>query len=305
MTATLDPTTVSPEITVTKLGEHIGAIVHGVRLGGDIDDATAETILDLLAEHEVIFFRGQDHLDDAGQHAFAARLGVPTTPHPTVRSDSDLLPIEGAANSWHTDVSFVDRVPKASILRPVELPPHGGNTTWASTTRAYDRLPDPLKALAENLRALHTNDYDYAGHNATYQRAEYHKEFIRNIFEAEHPVVRVHPETGRRSLLLGHFVKSFAGLSTQDSAPILALLQRRIENPDNTVRWAWQPGDVAIWDNRSTQHFGINDYGDHKRLLRRVTLAGDLPVGVDGREGVALKGDASDYAPVTPARSRG
>ena len=156
MTATLEPTTTAPEITVTKLGEHIGAIVHGVRVDGDIDDATAETILDLLAEHEVIFFRGQDHLDDAGQHAFAARLGVPTTPHPTVRSDSDLLPIEGAANSWHTDVSFVDRVPKASILRPVELPPHGGNTTWASTTRAYDRLPAPLKALAENLRAIHT-----------------------------------------------------------------------------------------------------------------------------------------------------
>ncbi|MDF0529712.1 TauD/TfdA family dioxygenase [Tsukamurella sp. 8F] len=290
-------------LTVTKLGEHIGAVVEGIRLSGDLDRASADHLLDLLAEHEVLIVRGQQHLTDEEQYAFARRLGTPTTPHPTVRPGSDLLPIEGAANSWHTDVSFVDRVPKVSILRAVTLPPYGGATQWASTTRAYDRLPAPLKALADNLRAVHTNDYDYAEHNASYQRAEYHKEFIREIFQTEHPVVRVHPETGRRSLLLGHFVKQFAGLSLADSAALHAVLQRRIENADNTVRWSWTPGDIAIWDNRSTQHFGVNDYGDHTRLLRRVTLAGDVPVGVRGDVSRVLRGDASDYSPIVTARA--
>ena len=160
MTATLEPTTTATGITITKLSEHIGAVVHGVRLGGDIDDATAETLLDLLAEHEVIFFRDQHHLDDAAQHAFAARLGVPTAPHPTVRSDSDLLPIEGAANSWHTDVSFVDRVPKASILRPITLPRTAatppGRPPRARTTGCRSRSEPSPRACARSTPTITT-----------------------------------------------------------------------------------------------------------------------------------------------------
>ena len=184
------------DLTVHKVGEAVGAIVDGVRLGPDVNDTTANRIGDLLAEHQVLFFRGQDHLTDELEYGFAQRLGVPTTPHPTVRSDTDLLPIEGAANSWHTDVSFVDRIPKASILRAVTLPAYGGATQWASATAAYDRLPAPLRVLAESLRAVHSNDYDYVtttAYRSPEEQARYHAEFVRLVFETEHPVVRVHP----------------------------------------------------------------------------------------------------------------
>lgn len=156
--------------SVVKLGANIGARIDGVRLGGDLDPASISLIRKALLENKVIFFRGQDHLDDDSQYAFAELLDSPTTPHPTVTSrgtktlaiDSDY----GKANSWHTDVTFVDRIPKASILRAVTLPEYGGSTTWASTTAAYDALPTPLKHLVENLWAVHSNRYDYAAASA-------------------------------------------------------------------------------------------------------------------------------------------
>jgi taurine dioxygenase len=293
------------DLTVHKIGEALGAVVAGIRLGPEIDDSIAVRLNDLLNEHQVLFFRGQDHLTDGLELGVATRLGVPTAPHPTVRSDTDLLPIEGAANSWHTDVSFIDRIPKASILRAVTLPTYGGATQWASTTAAYERLPDPLRVLAETLRAVHSNDYDYVT-STRYRSAEeqerYHSEFISTVFQTEHPVVRVHPETGKRALLLGHFVKKFVGVHTSDSSALFDVLQRHAVNPDHTVRWSWAPGDVAIWDNRATQHYGVNDFGRQVRRLQRVTLAGDLPVGIDGRTSVVLEGDASHYSPIVEAR---
>lgn len=302
-------------IVVTKLGEHIGARIDGVRLSGDLPSETVEAIRYALAVNKTIVFRGQDHLDDEAQWAFAGLLGRQTQSHPTVHSrGTRLLPIEGAANSWHTDVSFVDRIPKASILRAVELPPYGGATTWASTTAAYRQLPHALKSLVDNLWALHTNLYDYAekldaGNTdpaLTEERRRYQDEFRRNTYETVHPVVRVHPETGERTLLLGHFVKEFVGLKSSETAALFALLQARIVKLENTFRWAWQPGDVAIWDNRATQHYGIADFGDHTRRLHRVTLAGDLPVAVDGTPSRVVQGDASEYSVIeTPSRLPG
>src|SRR5512132_1355834 len=150
---------------VVKLGARIGARIDGVRLSGDLDASTIAEINAALLEHKVIFFRDQHDLDDEGQLAFARRLGTPTSAHPTVTSrGTRLLPIDSRydkANSWHTDVTFVDRIPKASLLRAVTLPSYGGTTTWASTEAAYDQLPAPLRALAENLWAVHTNQYDY------------------------------------------------------------------------------------------------------------------------------------------------
>src|SRR5689334_12335364 len=151
---------------VVKLGAVIGARVDGVDLAGDLDAATVTAVNAALLEHKVIFFREQHQLDDEGQLAFARLLGTPTSAHPTVTSRGNrLLPIDSRydkANSWHTDVTFVDRIPKASLLRAITLPSYGGTTTWASTEAAYDRLPAPLRALAENLWAVHTNTYDYA-----------------------------------------------------------------------------------------------------------------------------------------------
>jgi taurine dioxygenase len=305
----------SPDLpVVVKLGAHIGARIDGVRLGGDLDATTVDAINDALLTHKVIFFRDQQHLDDAEQLAFARTLGTPTLAHPTVLSrGTDVLPIDSRydkANSWHTDVTFVDRIPKASLLRAVTLPSYGGTTTWASTEAAYDQLPEPLRHLVENLWAIHTNDYDYVrdfdeSRDAALDKArEYRDEFVSDTFETEHPVVRVHPETGRKVLLLGHFVKRFVGLGTRESATLLDLLQARVTRLENTIRWNWQPGDLAIWDNRATQHYAVSDYDDQYRKLSRITLAGDVPVDVHGATSRVITGDASHYSQiVAPPRS--
>ncbi|MFI2279160.1 TauD/TfdA dioxygenase family protein [Nocardia beijingensis] len=288
--------------SVTRLGARIGARIDNVRLGGDLDPATVDVIHRALLEHKVIFFRGQDHLTEDGQYEFAQLLGSPTTPHPTVTSHGvKSLAIDsehGRANSWHTDVSFVDRVPKASILRAVHLPSYGGATTWASTVAAYESLPEPLKRLAESLRAVHTNVYDYARVEETPRptTAAYRAEFESTYYETEHPVVRVHPETGERALLLGHFVKHFVGLSSTESHALFRLFQDRVTRLENTARWNWEPGDVAIWDNRATQHYAIDDYDDQPRKLTRITLAGDVPVGVDGASSTIIAGNAEHYS---------
>ncbi|MDJ0016417.1 TauD/TfdA family dioxygenase [Rhodococcus erythropolis] len=289
-------------ITVHKVGELIGARIDGVHLSGDLSEETAYAINYALAAHKVVFFRGQQHLDDTSQYEFAGTLGSPTTTHPTLKSkDNKLLVIDGAASSWHTDVTFIDRIPKASILRATTIPEYGGATTWASTTAAYNQLPHSLKVLVENLRAVHTNAYDYAEtidkvKQGDAQRVTNYSEFTREIYETEHPVVRVHPATGEKTLLLGHFVKEFVGLKPSESVALYQLLQARIIKLENTVRWSWAPGDVAIWDNQATQHYGISDYGTQARSLHRVTLAGDVPVDVHGEQSRIIKGDASEFS---------
>ena len=292
-------------LSVTKLGEHLGARVDGVRLSADLDAATVEAVRSVIATHKAVIFTGQHHLDDDAQYAFASVLGSPTKAHPTVLSrGEDLLPLEGAANSWHTDVTFVDRIPKISVLRSIQRPSYGGATMWASTVAAYAALPVPLRALADRLRAVHSNDYDYAEHLTVGDSSdpEYRAEFGKTIYRTEHPVVRVHPETGERALTLGHFVQSFTGFKTSETADLLRLFQARIERPDNTFRWNWNEGDVAIWDNRSTQHYGVADFGDQYRRVNRVTLAGDIPVGVHRDRSTIITGDASDYSVVETPR---
>lgn len=299
----------APEITVSKAGGAIGAVIGNVRLGGELAPETVAAVRQALLDHKVIFFRDQQHLDDAGQLAFARLLGTPTLAHPTSRSvdgAANVLPIDSdysKANSWHTDVTFIDRIPAVSLLRAVTLPAYGGDTTWANTVSAYANLPHPLQALVDRLWAVHSNVYDYAGHadegrvgGVDVKFEEHHKEFESKLFETEHPVVRVHPETGERSLILGHFVRRFVGFGSAETTALLSLLQNRVTNPDNTVRWHWQPGDLAIWDNRATQHYGVADYDDLPRRLHRITLAGDVPVSVDGVRSTPRTGDASHYS---------
>jgi len=291
-------TTITPaQLDVRRVGGRLGAEIAGVRLGPDLDDATVQAIYDALHQHKVVFFRGQGHLDDEAQEAFAERLGKPVA-HPTVpvKSGRFLLELDsqqgGRANSWHTDVTFVDAYPKASILRAVTSPEYGGDTVWANTAEAYSRLPDELKGLADNLWALHTNAYDYAATRgpADKEAIEKHRNvFASTVYETEHPVVRVHPVTGERTLVLGHFIKSFVGFSTQDSRRIFDLLQDQVIKLENTVRWRWQEGDVAIWDNRATQHYAVDDYGDQRRVMRRVTLDGDVPVSITGERSRVVK----------------
>jgi len=286
------------QLDVAPIGGRIGAEVRGLPLSGDLNDDQTAAILDALYKHKVLFFRDQHHLTDESQEAFAARLGRPVA-HPTVpvrEGSSYLLELDslhgGRASSWHTDVTFVPDYPAASILRSVTSPASGGDTVWANTSAAYERLPAPLKTLVDNLWAIHTNAYDYAATRADVdqERLERHRSvFASTVFETEHPVVRIHPVTDEPTLVLGHFIKSFVGLSTRDSQTLLALLQDHVIKLENTVRWRWREGDVAIWDNRATQHYAVDDYGDQRRVMRRVTIAGDVPVALDGRSSRALK----------------
>ncbi|MGW5274991.1 TauD/TfdA dioxygenase family protein [Streptomyces sp. NPDC004044] len=297
---THDTTTVATTpVTVQRIGGRIGAVVSGVRLGGDLEPAVVAAVRAAALEHKVIFFRGQGHLDGESHEAFGRLLGTPVA-HPTVPSadgryalgiDSDH---GGRANQWHTDVTFVPAYPAFSILRAVAIPPYGGNTLWSNTAAAYAELPEPLRALADSLRAIHSNDYDYAAVRPDARPeafAKYREVFTSTKFRTEHPVVRVHPETGERVLLLGNFVQRIAGLTGRDSRALIDLFQSHIERPENTVRWQWQTGDVAIWDNRATQHYGVDDSDTHDRKLRRVTVDGDVPIGTDGRPSVLLSPD--------------
>jgi alpha-ketoglutarate-dependent taurine dioxygenase len=296
-------------VTVTKLGGRIAARIDGVQLGTDLPDDVIAVIRAALLEHKVVFFRDQLQLDDEGQVVFAGQMGQVTTAHPTVNTGSaqvlSLAASKGmAANSWHTDVTFVDRIPAISILRGVSIPAYGGSTNWANTAAAYDYLPEPLRQLVDNLWAIHTNDYDYAQFTENLQQeGDATRQFSRDDFastkyETEHPVVRIHPETGERTLLLGHFVKKFVGLNTSESSAIFQLLQNRITRLENTYRWVWQEGDVAMWDNRATQHYAVADFDDQFREVRRVTVAGDVPRSIDGRHSVAIEGNADSFSTI-------
>ncbi|MFM0327380.1 TauD/TfdA dioxygenase family protein [Caballeronia glebae] len=296
--STLAPVTSNEPFQVRPIGGRIGAEVRGVTLSADLDDDAIAEINKALLEHKVLFFRGQSHLDDATQEAFAARFGE-TVAHPTVpslASGSRLLELDSKhgtrANSWHTDVTFVDAYPKISILRGVVIPPAGGDTVWANTAAAYANLPEPLRDLADKLWALHSNAYDYAATRQvadTESEREYRKQFTSTLYETEHPVVRVHPETGERTLVLGHFVQRFLGLSQRDSERLKELFHDHVTRLENTVRWRWTQGDVAIWDNRATQHYAVADYADAHRVVRRATVHGDVPVGIDGRRSRIVK----------------
>ncbi|POF39927.1 taurine dioxygenase [Pseudomonas laurylsulfativorans] len=286
-------------LEIHPVAGRIGAEIRGVQLSGELDAATVEAIQQALLQYKVIFFREQTQLDDQRQEAFAHLLGEPVA-HPTVpvrEGTRFLLELDGAegqrASSWHTDVTFVEAYPKASILRSVVAPAFGGDTLWANTATAYDGLSAELRELADKLVAVHSNEYDYAGvrPDVSAEKLErYRKIFTSTVYETEHPVVRVHPISGEKSLLLGHFVKRIKGYSQADSAHLFGLLQSHVIRQENIVRWRWKAGDVAIWDNRSTQHYAVDDYGTQDRIVRRVTLKGEVPVGVNGQVSQTVKG---------------
>jgi taurine dioxygenase len=288
-----------PGWSVQPVAGRIGAVISGLRLSGKLPPQAVEAIRRLLFHYKVLFVRDQGHLDDAEQEAFARGFGK-IVGHPTIPPRAGSVAIleldasrgGGRANHWHTDVTFVDAYPQASILRAVVTPPYGGDTVWANTVAAYNDLPADLRALADRLWGIHTNDYDYASirPNASDDDRRRHAEvFTSTVYETEHPVVRIHPETGARSLILGGFLQKLVGYSQTDSAHLIGILQAHVIRLENTVRWRWSVGDVAIWDNRATQHYAIDDYGNQPRVVRRVTIAGDVPVSVDGRHSVTRR----------------
>lgn len=297
---------------VKKVAGSLGAIISGADLASDLSRPTVDAIRQALLAHKVIFFRGQHGFDDGWQEELAEKMGGPIA-HPTVPVAAGLRYLleldtkEGeAASSWHTDITFLPDFPAISILRGITLPEWGGNTLWANTALAYETLPTPLKVLAESLHAIHTNQYDYAEKHANLHASgisqgikHYEEVFTSTVYQAEHPVVHIHPETGEKALLTGHFISQFVGLNKSISDRILDIFQQHLTKPELTVRWDWQAGDVAIWDNRATQHRAIGDFGNQRRHLRRATIRGERAVGVDGFVSRAL--DEPEPRPVQAA----
>jgi len=290
-------------LDLTKLSARIGAEIRGLDLAVPLSSDQAAAVRAALNEHKALVIKDV-HLDDAGQERFARSLGSLTTAHPTVAGDRgapNVLPVDSdrsRANQWHTDVTFVVNPPQVTTLRSVVLPPYGGETLIANAAGAYRDLPGPLKAFADTLWAVHTNDYDYAvpAESLDEKDQDYRVEFTSIAYESVHPVVRVHPLTGERGLFIGGFASRILGLSNAESRDVLRILQAYVTRPENVLRHRWSANELVLFDNRITQHYAIDNYDDQPRRLQRVTVAGDVPVAVDGRESYSLTGDASHYS---------
>jgi taurine dioxygenase len=279
-------------LDLDRLGPGFGAAVRGVDLAA-ADDATVAAVRRALTDHKVLFFADQ-RLDPDSQVALGNRLGSPTVSHPVVpgldEAHTEIYALdsadEGFADVWHTDVTFVERPPLGSILRAVTLPPHGGDTNWADLELAFASLAEPVQRLAEQLTAVHDGSREFGYYLAQRRQGEgslWEGERYRSLDPVEHPVVRVHPETGRRSLFVNPgFVSHIVGVSDAESRHLLDLFYAHLTKPEHVVRHRWRLGDVAMWDNRATAHYANRDYGDARRVMHRITLRGDEPVGVGG-----------------------
>jgi alpha-ketoglutarate-dependent taurine dioxygenase len=279
------------------LGPHFGAIVHGVDLATAGDDEIA-AIRSALVDRKVLFFRDQ-RLDDDTQINLGRRIGELTASHPVVggvdQNHPEVYALDSADNGfadvWHTDVTFMKRPPLGSILRAVALPPAGGDTNWADAQLAYDSLAAPVQRLADQLTAVHDGNREF-GYYLAQRRAgrgnEWDGEVVTKLEPVEHPVIRVHPETGRRSIFVNPgFTSHIVGVSEFESRAILDLLYAHLTKPEHIVRHRWRPGDVAMWDNRSTAHYANRDYAGARRVMHRITLRGDVPAGTGADRAVA------------------
>ncbi|MEU5110335.1 TauD/TfdA family dioxygenase [Streptomyces longwoodensis] len=292
-------------IEITKVTARIGAHVSGVDLTRPLAEAEVAALREALNTHKALVLDAHG-LDDAGQQAFARRFGDLTTAHPTVGAVADaphVLPVDserGRANHWHTDVTFVLNPPQATTLRSLTVPPYGGETLIANQAAAYRDLPEPLRRLADTLWAEHTNDYDYAvpEEDIDEEKAAQRAQFTSIAYRTVHPVVRVHPLTGERGLFIGGFAQRLVGLSLGESRKLLDLLQSYVTRPENVLRHRWSQNQLVVFDNRITQHYAIDNYDGLPRRLHRVTVAGDVPVGIEGKESYSIEGDASHYTPV-------
>lgn len=293
-------------LTVHPLSAHIGARIDGVDLRAPLPAAEVAAIRAALLKWKVVFFRDQ-HLSHEQHIAFARQFGAPTVGHPVfghVDGFPELYSVgkhrkanrfEGQAvqrpwTGWHTDVTAAVNPPAASILRGVVIPPYGGDTQWTNLVAAYQALSEPLRGIVDGLRGVHRFTPP-AGASAT---DEFARAVRSRALVSEHPLVRVHPETGERALYVSpSFLKHLSGFAPRESQQLLELLWEHVVRPEFTVRFKWEPGSIAFWDNRATAHLAPTDIFDldFDRQLYRITLVGDVPVGVDGRPSSALEGD--------------
>jgi taurine dioxygenase len=306
-----------PEITsiqVNPLAAHIGAEIHGVDLRRPLDAQQISEIRAALLKWRVIFFREQ-FLSHEQHIAFSAQFGELTVGHPVfghVDGHAELYSIskyrkatrfEGQAlqrpwTGWHTDVTAALNPPYASILRGVTIPPYGGDTQWTNLVVAYEKLSAPLQRFVDTLRGVHKFTPPAGAQSTdTFSQAVQERPLV-----TEHPLVRMHPETGERALYVSpSFLKHVVDLAPRESQALLELLWEHVTRPEFTVRFKWRPGSIAFWDNRSTAHLAPSDIFDLEfdRQLYRTTLVGDVPVGPDGRASTALDGTPVGAAAAT------
>ena len=276
-------------LTVEQLGPRFGARLPNLDLR-TASDAEVVELRAALAEHKVLVIPGQQ-LDADSHVAFGRRLGEVTASHPVREGVDDAHPEiyeldsndGGFADIWHTDVTFMKRPPLGSILRAVTLPDHGGDTNWADLELAYESLSAPVQRLADQLTAVHDGNKEWGYYLAQRRNGEgsvWEGAVVRRLDPVEHPVVRVHPETGRRSLFVNPgFTTHLKDVSDAESRGLLDVFFAHLTKPEHLVRHRWSAGDVVLWDNRSTAHYANRDYGDARRVMQRITLRGDVPTG--------------------------
>ncbi|MFG3659836.1 TauD/TfdA dioxygenase family protein [Streptomyces sp. NPDC047706] len=302
-------------IEVNPVAGHIGAEITGVDLAGGLDDAQVAAIRDAVLRWKVVFFRSQ-RMDHAAHVAFARRFGEPVVLRrrggaspagfPEIETTADRLELGGRfgmeheewlqrrrhtlLRGWHCDHGARIDPPAATILRAETVPPYGGDTTWSNLATAYSGLSAPVREFVDGLRAEHRLGVGY-------QPRPGDDAYLRNLLDhqvaSEHPLVRVHPETGERVLYVnGYYVEQITGVSRPESRLLLEMLLEQAVRPEYTVRFRWEPGSVAFWDNRATIHLapGDNAHTGQPRIMHRVMLAGDVPVGVDGRPSEPISG---------------
>jgi taurine dioxygenase len=272
---------------LSRLTPALGAEVAGIDLSLPPDAATLDALRQALVEHQVLFFRNQD-LPPAAQRDFAARFGdLHTHPiypqHPDARQimvlDTDAYDLKDNA-IWHTDVTFIETPPLGALLAARRLPPHGGDTLWASGFAAWDMLSERLKTLLDGLTATHdfTKTFPLKRFGLTAADRERWEETRRTHPPLSHPLVRTHPENGRKALFVNEgFTTEINELPEEESRALLDFLFKHQSRPEFSVRWRWQEGDVAFWDNRSTIHYAVDDYRPARRIMHRATILGDRP----------------------------
>jgi len=279
-------------IRVRPLSGHLGAEIDGIDLAKPLEDRVFDEIHRAFLDHAVLAFRAQ-RLDHEDQIAFARRFGELDIHPIAIGMDQhpEIIKVwkprgERAAfgTGWHSDNTFFDEPSKASLLYGVTIPPYGGDTLFASMERAYEELSPGMKRILDGLVAVHsasraydpgvTGEAKYRGEAAINYR---YSDVIQR--ETEHPVIRTHPETGRRSIFVNPmFTLRIVGFSEVESQALLKLLYEHATRPDFGCRLRWEPGTLAIWDNRCTQHYALDDYADFDRLMYRVSVCGDRPV---------------------------
>jgi taurine dioxygenase len=283
--------TTADELTITPLTGVIGARIDGVDLSRDLPEETIARIRRACCEHGVVIFSGQD-LSPERQLAFTHRLGedAPVDFVEALADHPGVIKVlkeaeDGAAfnfgGAWHSDFTFQERPPSFTILHALDVPPYGGDTVWASMYAAYDTLSEELKQKLAGVTALHTARDAYspkmqALHDGLSRMRVVCDERANDV--TPHPLVRTHPETGRKVLFFNSaYVRDLQGEGIDDVEALLQWLHHHTTNIRFTVRHHWRDGDVAMWDNRCTQHLALNDYAGFRRELHRTTVAGEVP----------------------------